>query len=130
MAKRYLIDTSAVIKYLNGTLPEKGLSLIDGIVDSDSSISFISEIELQVWNPVNPEDALVYSQFVSSSFVYGIDNQIISETIRIRKESNVKLPDAFIAATAIINDLVLIGDNDKDFLKISALKYINPSHFK
>ncbi|WP_410522621.1 hypothetical protein [Pedobacter ginsengisoli] len=40
------------------------------------------------------------------------------------------MPDAFIAATAIINDLVLIGDNDKDFLKISALKYINPSHFK
>ena len=127
MAKRYLIDTSAVIKYLNGTLPEKGLDLMDGVVDSDSSISFISEVELQVWNPVDPEDTLVYNQFVSSSFVYGIDNEIISETIRIRKESNVKLPDAYIAATAIINDLILIADNDKDFLKISGLKYLNPT---
>ena len=92
MATRYLIDTSAVIKYLNGTLSEKGLEFMDAVVDSNSLISFISEVELQVWNPVNPEDTLVYNQFVSSSFIYGIDNEIISETIRIRKQSNVKLP--------------------------------------
>lgn len=127
MAKRYLVDTSAIIKYLNGTFPEKGLDFMDDVVDSNSAISFISEVELQVWNPINPDDSLIYSQFVASSFIYGIDNEIISETIRIRKESNVKLPDAFIAATAIINNLTLVSDNDKDFLKIAGLKYINPA---
>lgn len=126
MAKRYLIDTSAVIKYLNETLPEKGLQFMDGVVDSNSAISFVSEVELQVWNPANPDDALIYSQFVASSFIYGIDNEIISETIRIRKQINVKLPDAFIAATAIINNLTLVADNDKDFMKIPGLKYVNP----
>jgi len=129
MATRYLIDTSAVIKYLNGTISEKGLKFIDAVVDSDCSISFISEVELQVWNPINPDDSLIYNQFVSSSFIYGIDNEIISETIAIRKQSNVKLPDAFIAATAIVNDLTLIADNDKDFIKISGLKYVNPCQF-
>lgn len=127
MAKRYLIDTSAVIKYLNETFSEKGLTLIDGILDGQSSISFISEVELQVWNPTNAEDSLIYKQFIANSYIYGIDSQIISETIRIRKQSNVKLPDAFIAATAIVNDLILIADNDKDFLKISGLNYINPN---
>ena len=29
MAERYLIDTSAVIKYLNGTFPPAGLLFID-----------------------------------------------------------------------------------------------------
>jgi len=52
---------------------------------------------------------------------------LISETIRIRKESKVKLPDAFIAATSIIHDLTLIADNDKDFLKVPGLKYVNPT---
>ena len=126
MAKRYLVDTSAVIKYLNESFPEKGLEFMDGVVDGNSAISFISEVELQVWSPINPEDTLIYNQFVASSFIYGIDNEIISETIRIRKQSNVKLPDAFIAATAIINNLTLVADNDKDFQKIKGLNYINP----
>lgn len=35
MEERYLIDTSAVIKYLNATLPPSGLHFIDGIIDND-----------------------------------------------------------------------------------------------
>ena len=39
MAKRYLVDTSAVIKYLNETFPEKGLEFMDDVVDDNSAIS-------------------------------------------------------------------------------------------
>lgn len=127
MAERYLIDTSAVIKYLNESLPESGLDFIDQALDTDSSISFITEVELQVWDTPDPKNALICSQFIAGSFIHGIDNALISETIRIRKESKVKLPDAFIAATAIIHDLTLIADNDKDFLKVPGLKYVNPT---
>jgi hypothetical protein len=63
MAKGYLIDTSAVIKYLNQTFPAKAISFINEIIDSESNISFIFEIELQVWNPSNPKDIDVYLQF-------------------------------------------------------------------
>ncbi len=48
MEERYLIDTSAVIKYLNATLPASGLRLIDEIIDTESVISLITEIELRV----------------------------------------------------------------------------------
>ncbi|WP_138989429.1 type II toxin-antitoxin system VapC family toxin [Larkinella sp. C7] len=126
MAEDYLIDTSAVIKYLNGTLPDNGLLFIDEIVDRKSCVSFVSEIELQVWNPTNPEDLEVYQAFITNSTVVGISPAIVSETIRIRKDFKVKLPDAIIAATALINGWVLIADNDKDFKKIIGLKYINP----
>jgi predicted nucleic acid-binding protein len=125
MATRYLIDTSAVIKYLNATLSPKGLMFIDQVVDQESLLSFISEVELQVWNPANPEDLDVYQQFVSSSFIFGINDDIIQETIRIRKQHKIKLPDAFVAATAIVNELTLIADNDKDFENVAGLKYIN-----
>jgi predicted nucleic acid-binding protein len=127
MAERYLIDTSAVIKYLNGTFPLAGLLFIDKIVDTDSVISFIVEIELQSWNPPDPIDIKRYEVFIASSTVIGVNKSIIEETIRIRKQYRVKLPDAMIAATAITNDMTLISDNDKDFKRVSQLKYLNPN---
>ncbi|TFF39226.1 type II toxin-antitoxin system VapC family toxin [Mucilaginibacter psychrotolerans] len=127
MAKSYLIDTSAIIKYLNGSFSETGLKFIDGIIDSESSLSFITEIELQVWDPPNKSDLGVYQLFVYQADIIGIDDSIIAETIRIRKAYKLKLPDALIAATASVNRLTLIADNDKDFGKVTALKYLNPN---
>ena len=127
MAERHLIDTSSVIKYLNGSFSNNSLDALDKIIDQESQISFITEIELQVWNPANPEDASVYREFIVSSNVIGINSDIISETIRIRKQYRIKLPDALIAATAIVNNLILVADNDKDYKKVLGLKYLNPA---
>lgn len=44
----------------------------------------------------------------------------------MRKLHGLKLPDALIAATAIVYEFTLIADNDKDFLREPSLKYINP----
>jgi tRNA(fMet)-specific endonuclease VapC len=128
MAERYLIDTSAAIKYLNGTFSPKGLQYMDHIVDVESVLSFISEIELQVWKPTNPDDIIIYQKFVSISKILGLEDGIIAETIRVRKTFNLKLPDALIAATCLLNNLTLIADNDKDFARVKSLKCINPSH--
>lgn len=127
MAKSYLIDTSTVIKYLDSSLPESNLDFIDQIIENDVYLSFVSEIELQVWNPTNENDIITYQDFVKNSEILSINSTTISETIRIRKSYRLKLPDALIAATAIINNLILIADNDKDFLKVDSLKYFNPS---
>lgn len=126
MAERYLIDTSGVTKYLNETFPNSGLAFKDEVVDSECLISFITEIELQVWNPPNPDDVKVYKSFVTQSKILGISNDTIQETIRIRQSYSLKLPDALIAATALINDFTLIADNDKDFTRVPRLKYMNP----
>jgi tRNA(fMet)-specific endonuclease VapC len=127
MDQRYLIDTSAAIKYLCGTFTEHGLVFLDGVVSKESIISFISEIELLAWNPPKESDLIVYQQFVQASRVLGIDKRVILKTIDIRKQFGLKLPDAVIASTALIHDLTLIADNDRDFLKVDGLKYINPN---
>jgi predicted nucleic acid-binding protein len=126
MAKGYLIDTSAVIKYLNQTFSAKAILFIDNLIDAESNLSFVTEIELQAWNPVNPADLLVCIQFVQLSNITGIDRPIIDEAINIRKNYKLKIADAIIAATAIVNDLTLLADNDKDFKKIPSLSYLNP----
>ncbi len=127
MDQRYLIDTSAAIKYLCGTFAETGLVFLDSVVNSESIISFISEIELLAWNPPKESDLIVYQQFVQASRILGIDKRVVQKTIEIRKQFGLKLPDAVIAATALIYDLTLIADNDRDFLKVDGLKYINPN---
>jgi tRNA(fMet)-specific endonuclease VapC len=85
MAKTYLIDTSAVIKYLNESLPTSGLQFIDDFIDEESQLSFISEIELQVWNPPNEQDLEIYKLFVYQADIIGIDEGIIAEAPRCRK---------------------------------------------
>lgn len=78
MAAKYLIDTSIAIKYLNQTLNATGSSFIDSFINSDCTISFISEIELQVWNPVEMKDLAIYEQFVLQSNIIGINPGIIA----------------------------------------------------
>ena len=130
MEERYLIDTSAVVKYLNATFSPSGLNLMDRVIDSESTISLITEIELRVWEPTNVLDKAIYETFIDGSIVLDLNRDIVDQTIEVRKKYRLKLPDAFIAATAIINNLTLIADNDKDFGKVDILKYINPNHKK
>ena len=49
-----------------------------------------------------------------------------SSSIELRKARKIKLPDAIIAATAIVHDLILVSRNDKDFAAIPSLRYSNP----
>lgn len=125
MATEYLIDTSAAIKYLNQSLTANSIAFIDSFIDADCTISFISEIELQVWSPPNPAGLIIYKQFVLQSNKIGINSEIISETISIRKNYRLKIADAIITATAIKLDITLMADNDKDFGRVEGLKYIN-----
>ena len=120
------MDTSAVIKYLNQTFSSKAIRFIDKVIDESCNISFISEIELQSWQPPNEDDLNVYKQFITVSTIFNIDKNITATTIEIRKKYKIKIADAIIAATALTNSFTLIADNDKDFLKVANLKYLNP----
>ena len=55
-----------------------------------------------------------------------MENDIKLKTGEIRKKNKIKLPDAIIAATALVNDLTLLSRNTKDFIKIKDLKLIDP----
>lgn len=128
MGQKYLIDTCAVVKYLDELLPLEAISFMDALVDTDSKVSFITKIELFVWNPPIAEDIIVREQFLAGSEIHYINEEIINKAIQIRKVTRIKLPDAVIAATAVYYDYVLLSTNDNDFKKVIplGLKYKNP----
>lgn len=64
--------------------------------------------------------------FIDGCVIMEINNQIVLQTISIRKMKKIDLPDAIISATALVYDLTLITCNINDFAKIPNLKVINP----
>jgi len=130
MGQKFLIDTCVVVKYLDNLFPPDAISFMDALVDDDSKVSFITKIELLVWNPPNPDDIKIREEFLAGSEIHYINDDIIIRAIQIRKETKIKLPDAIIAATAMANNFILLSDNDNDFLKVEplGLKYMNPKN--
>ena len=59
--------------------------------------------------------------FISYMTVLPLTDEIAEKTIQLRKANKIKLPDAVIAATALVHHLTLITRNTKDFKNIKNL---------
>ena len=121
MGTGYLLDTNVILDFMGKKLPAKSQFLISEIIDTEINISAINKIELLGFSFV--EQTII--DFVSFAEVYPIDDETIEMTIDLRKKYKIKLPDAIIAATAIINDFTVITHNVKDFQKITELHVID-----
>jgi predicted nucleic acid-binding protein len=129
MGLNYLWDTNTVIYYLQKNFPLAGEEFIDNIVDNfQPIISVITEIELLCWKTASESDISILKKFISGSVVYQLDQDIKLKTIEVRREYKLKLPDAIIAAAALVYDHILITRNSSDFNKIPMLKTIDPFH--
>ncbi len=126
MGENFLIDTNIGIYLMNGSLNANGLTYIEPIINSDYHLSVITKIELLGFEFKDPQDLIDTENFVEDGIIIPLDDEIVEKTIEIRRTYKIKLPDALIAATAIVFDLTLISRNDKDFTQIPGLKYINP----
>lgn len=124
--KGYLIDTNAGIDYLAEAMPEKGLSFLDGVIDNGYSISVISRIELYAYSKLTEQDKESLDIMTAQASVLNINDDIIEKTIEIRKTYKTKLPDAIIAATAMVYGFTMISRNLKDFKNITDLEVVNP----
>lgn len=124
MGARYLIDTNVTIGYLDSVLPERGLEFMDNV--PTIMLSVVTRIELLSWRSATKSQLVVLESYINDAKVFDLSEAVIRKTIDIRKEQRVKLPDAIIAATALIHDLTLLTRNTSDFNRITGLEIINP----
>jgi predicted nucleic acid-binding protein len=99
---------------------------MDEVIDKEYSLSVISRIELYAYSKLTKKDKATLDIFTTQSSILNINDSIIEKTIELRKTYKTKLPDAIIAATAIVYDLTLISRNTSDFKNIEGLKVIDP----
>jgi predicted nucleic acid-binding protein len=122
MGKRYLIDSNSLIEYTGRLLPGYASARLSSIIDTDFNISFINKIEVLGHRTAN----LAWQNFIGKANVIGLNDAIIEQTIEIRKTCKIKIPDAIVAATAMVEGLTLITRDTNDFLNVPGLQVENP----
>ena len=123
MGQGYLIDSNPIIDFFNRSLPEGGKNLLFNIAPA---ISIITYIEIFSSKNIPDSEYIELKRFAEIAKIYDVNRDVAFKSIELRLNYKIKLPDAIIASTAIVNDLILITRNSSDFSKIKGLEIINP----
>jgi len=120
--KTYILDTNIII-YLS----QERLRISDIATKGDSlCLSIITYMESLGYQFKSKEDEIIVNSLCNSCDIINLTKQITEKTIDVRKQFKIKLPDAIIAASAMVNNAVLVTANIKDFKMIDGISLINP----
>lgn len=104
-----LFDTNILIDYLNGIKPA-GDELIRY---QDVAISIVSWMEVLAGAP--PAFESDTRRFLTRFDLVGIDERIADRAVSLRRTHRIKLPDAIIWASALVESRLLVTRNERDF---------------
>jgi len=107
-----LLDSNIIIYLSKRELPLACLDRFESIF-----ISVITYMEVLGYNFTDNREKDFIEELISLFNLRFIDKQIADSVINIRKQYQVKLPDAIIASTALVDGLCLITRNVEDFEK-------------
>jgi len=113
----FLADTNFII-HLN-----EGNPLVEPFLDYAFGVSFVTEIELLGSFSISKIKKSQFNDILDDCTIIEMNAQIKQTCIKIRQKYKMKIPDAIIAATAIINKIPLIT-SDRDFEKIKEIDLI------
>ena len=120
--KTFLLDTNIIIHLSYGELNTSDFSSSGDRL----CISAITYMEALGYPFKTKEDKSFVKMLCNSFDLFDLTKPIIEKTIEIRKRSKIKLPDAIIAASALVNNAALVTNNVKDFKTIDGISIINP----
>jgi predicted nucleic acid-binding protein len=113
----FIADTNLLI-YIH-----EGNEIIAPFLNYQFAISFITEVELLGFEGISKSQEKKLLALIDDCYNIDWNEKIKSKTIEIRRKNKIKLPDAIIAASAIVNELPLVSA-DKGFTQIDELDFI------
>ena len=96
-------------------------------MNAEANYSVITRMDLLSYAPAAEQTRLSIQSFIDDGNEFAFTENIVQQTIAIRRSVKIKLPDAIIAAAAIVHGLTLLSDNDTVFLRVPRSKYVNPA---
>jgi len=126
VGQRFLIDTNILIYYLDGKMPPDVRDFTAQVLATSFVISVITKIEFLGWPRFSDGDHVSARKFLEEAEVLSLTADIVEETIRLKRSESIKLPDAVIAATCLLQNFTLLTRNQSDFQSITDLKVHNP----
>lgn len=126
MGARFLIDTNVTIDLLERRLPTPGAAwLMQTVAAGKAAHSIINRIELLSVPAASLTLQAVLALWLNDVHELALDAVVAQETIRIRQLHRRKLPDAVIAASALVHNLTLVTRNTADFRALTGLPLLN-----
>lgn len=122
----FVLDTNILIYYLNQQLPELVKVQVDEAILSGCAISVITRIEVLGWQGHTEQSLMAARGLLSLCEEVSLNKAVADCCIDLRRRYKIKLPDAVIAATALVSEYSLITRNSDDFIKIEGLVCVNP----
>ncbi len=101
------VDTNIILYTLAGRQ-----DLADRVKGRTVMLSVIAEIEALSFPGLDEKERKRISAYVARCTVIGLGDRVKQETIRLRSQLKLKLPDAIIAATAMVLDATLLTADD------------------
>ncbi|GHV25178.1 hypothetical protein AGMMS4952_02290 [Spirochaetia bacterium] len=114
MCKNLVFDSCVIIDFLKKK--SEAIDLEPLRTANDCFISFISKLETLGFPEIQPDEEAGILQFLPQITILPSTSAIEAEVIQIRRKTKLKLPDAIIAATAIVIDAEVVT-TDEHFLK-------------
>ncbi|MCL1817303.1 MAG: type II toxin-antitoxin system VapC family toxin [Spirochaetaceae bacterium] len=113
---KIVLDTNAAIFLL------KSETMRETFSNAEFFMSIITRVELLSKPDITPEEEQDIRDFLASATTVDINDSIESTTIALRRATRIKLPDCFIAATAIALNATLFT-HDENLLRLSWPSY-------
>jgi tRNA(fMet)-specific endonuclease VapC len=118
---KVVFDTNVVGVYLDNEKFAKNYLKSNQTI----GISVITQIEFLSNPELTTKNKFLFDEFIELVEIYPLTREnkiLVLQTISVRKKYKLKLPDAIIAATAIVNNATLLSADDI-FAKIYNLKF-------
>jgi predicted nucleic acid-binding protein len=123
----YLIDSNTLIEYVGKQLPITGTLWLENLIDSeDGTLSIINWIEIFSYPAIEEEEKNRFEDLCERLVLLNVTFDIAERTALLRQKVKMKLPDAIIAATALVHRLTLVTNDTHDFKNVPGLAMVNP----
>ncbi len=116
MSGRLFLDTNAIIALMSGNY--NVLQLVNQA--TWIGISVVSEIEFLSFSKISEKDKALFQKFKQRVEIIDLESSnslLINQICEMRTRNKLKLPDATIAATALLSNALILS-NDKIFSEI------------
>lgn len=118
---KYLVDSNIIIYHLNQEAIATNFLSENYKEIAISQITFVEVLSFDFPDEVEKDVKALLSTFK----IFDVTSDVSNQAIKNRKLKKIKIPDNIIASTAMVNDLILVTRNVKDF-KVLDVRVFNP----
>ncbi|OGG72982.1 hypothetical protein A3A38_04545 [Candidatus Kaiserbacteria bacterium RIFCSPLOWO2_01_FULL_53_17] len=118
---QYLLDTNAVIYYVGGE--PRALETMRPLMLTDEHTFILPSIVVtELWSGKQAlVDAKAIEEFLETLLMFPLDVPLAKSAGELRRNYNLSIGDAIVAATTIAFDATLLTRNVRDFKKVPGL---------